>query len=191
MDGYKFFRGDRWSRRDSGVFLCLRDCFDCTEIRDNDDKVECLWVKTRRKVSRLDVLVGIYYKPLNENAQKIRRANLEPKLAATIKNNKKSFYKSIGNKRRAKKRFHSLLDAGSSIVSGDEEKAEELNVFITSVFYTKTSCPQDIQLWKLEVSDSKLSEAPITQQEMVRETNYASYTPTTPRWDGRPPREMR
>lgn len=79
--------------------------------------------KDRGKVSRLDVLVGICYRPLNESAQKIRRTNLEPKLAATIKDNKTSFYKSIGNKRRAKKRFHSLLDAGSSIVSGDEEKS--------------------------------------------------------------------
>lgn len=95
MDVYKLFRRDRWCRRDSGVVLYLRDCFDCIEASDNDDKVECLWHSDQGKVSRLDVLIGICYRPCNENAQKIRRATLELNLAATIKDNKKSFYNSI------------------------------------------------------------------------------------------------
>lgn len=47
MDGYKLFRRSRIERRGSGVALYVRDCFDCLEINDGKDKVECLWVRTR------------------------------------------------------------------------------------------------------------------------------------------------
>ncbi|KAK4830238.1 hypothetical protein QYF61_009305 [Mycteria americana] len=43
MDGYKFFRRDRVGRRGGGVALYARECFDCVELSDYDDKVECLW----------------------------------------------------------------------------------------------------------------------------------------------------
>lgn len=68
-----------------------------------------------------------------------------------------------------KKSLHPLLDAGGSIISGDEEKAEELNAFIASVFNTRTSCPQDTQLPESEICNGQLSEAPITQEEMLRD----------------------
>jgi len=41
MDGYKVFRSNRQGRRGSGVALHVRDCFDCIELNDCDDKVEC------------------------------------------------------------------------------------------------------------------------------------------------------
>lgn len=44
-------------------------CFDCIETTDDDDKVKCLWVKIKEKVSKLYVLVGICYRPLNQGAQ--------------------------------------------------------------------------------------------------------------------------
>jgi len=49
MDGYKLFRRDRRGKRGGGVALYVRDCFDCIELDDCDDKVECFWVKMRGK----------------------------------------------------------------------------------------------------------------------------------------------
>ncbi|KAK4820971.1 hypothetical protein QYF61_009437 [Mycteria americana] len=43
MDGYKLFRRDRQGRRGGGVALYVRECFDCLELNDGDDRVECLW----------------------------------------------------------------------------------------------------------------------------------------------------
>jgi len=47
MDGYKLFRRDRRGKRGGGVALYVRDCCDCIELDDCDDKVECLWVKMK------------------------------------------------------------------------------------------------------------------------------------------------
>ncbi|GAB0203241.1 mitochondrial enolase superfamily member 1 [Grus japonensis] len=43
MDGYKLFRRDRQGRRGGGVALYVKECFDCLELNDGDDRVECLW----------------------------------------------------------------------------------------------------------------------------------------------------
>jgi len=59
MDGYKLFRRDRRGKRDGGAALYVRDCFDCTELNNSDDKVDCLWVKMRRKASKADFLLGV------------------------------------------------------------------------------------------------------------------------------------
>ena len=40
MDGYKLFRRDRQGRRGSGVARCVREGFDCIELRNFDDKVD-------------------------------------------------------------------------------------------------------------------------------------------------------
>ncbi|KFQ26467.1 hypothetical protein N332_01936, partial [Mesitornis unicolor] len=68
--------------------------------------------------------------------EKIRRAKaqLELNLASAAKDNKKGFYKYIGNKRRTKESLAPLVNVGGSIVTGDEEKAEVLNAFFASVF---------------------------------------------------------
>jgi len=65
--------------------------------------------------------------------EKIRRAKvqLELNLATAVKGNKKSFYKYISKKRRAKGNLHLLLDAGGNIVTKNEEKAEVLNAIFT------------------------------------------------------------
>lgn len=49
MDGYKLFRRDRQGRRGGGIALCVRECFDCLEFNDGDDRVECLWIRIRGK----------------------------------------------------------------------------------------------------------------------------------------------
>lgn len=59
MAGYKLFRRDRQSRRGGWVAVYNRECFDCIEIDDGDDMVECLWVRITGKVSRADVMVGV------------------------------------------------------------------------------------------------------------------------------------
>ena len=63
MDGYKLFRRDRQGRRGGGVALYVRECFDCLELNDGDDRVECLWVRIRGKANKADIMVGVSYRP--------------------------------------------------------------------------------------------------------------------------------
>lgn len=63
MAGYKLFRRDRQSRRGGWIALYNRECFDCIEIGDEDDKVECIWVRITGNVSRADVMVGVCWRP--------------------------------------------------------------------------------------------------------------------------------
>jgi len=49
--------------------VCVRDCFDCIELKDNDDKVECLWVKMRGKANKADILLGVCYRPPNQDEE--------------------------------------------------------------------------------------------------------------------------
>jgi len=69
VDGYKLFRRDRQGRRGSGVALCVRECFDCIELNDYDDKVECLWVKTRGRANKADILLRVCYRPPNQDEE--------------------------------------------------------------------------------------------------------------------------
>jgi len=69
MDDYKLFRRDRQGKRGGGVALYVRDCFDCIELNDFDDKVECLWVKMRGKANKADILLGVCYRPPNQDEE--------------------------------------------------------------------------------------------------------------------------
>ncbi|GAB0206513.1 hypothetical protein GRJ2_003116900 [Grus japonensis] len=69
MDGYKLFRRDRQGRRGSGVALYVRECFDCLELNDGDDRVECLWVRIRGKANKADIMVGVCYRPPNQDEE--------------------------------------------------------------------------------------------------------------------------
>ena len=69
MDGYKLFRRDRQGRKGGGVVLYIKDCFDVEELGVGDDKVECLWVRIRRKACRGDILVGVCYRPPNQDEE--------------------------------------------------------------------------------------------------------------------------
>jgi len=88
-DDYKIFRRDRRGKRGSGVALYVRDCFDCIELDDCDDKVECLWVKMRGKANKADILLGVCYRPPNqdEEADKVfykRPAGVSQSLALVV-----------------------------------------------------------------------------------------------------------
>jgi len=67
VDVYKLFRRDRRGKGGSGVTLYVRDCFDCIELDYCDDKVECVWVKMRGKANEADILLGVCYRPLNQD----------------------------------------------------------------------------------------------------------------------------
>ncbi|GAB0189218.1 hypothetical protein GRJ2_001387100 [Grus japonensis] len=69
VDGYKLFRRDRQGRRGGGVALYVRECFDCLELNDGDDKVECLWVIIRREANKADTMVGVCYRPPNQDEE--------------------------------------------------------------------------------------------------------------------------
>ncbi|KAK1207000.1 LIN1 transcriptase, partial [Pygoscelis papua] len=97
------------------------------------------------------------------------KAQLERNLAAVVKDNKKSFYKYINDKKRAKENLHPLLDAGGNVVTEDEEKAEVLNAFFASVFNRQTSYPQGTRPPELEDRDGEQDEPPIIQEEAVND----------------------
>ncbi|KAK4810539.1 hypothetical protein QYF61_004502 [Mycteria americana] len=69
MDGYKLFRRDRRGRRGGGVALYVRECLDSLELDDGDDRVECLWVRIRGKANKADIVVGVCYRPPNQDEE--------------------------------------------------------------------------------------------------------------------------
>jgi len=69
MDVYKRFTRERQRKRSGGMVLYVRDCFDCIELNDCDDKVECLWVKMRGKANKTDILLGVCYRPPNQDEE--------------------------------------------------------------------------------------------------------------------------
>ena len=69
MDGHKLFRRDRHGRRGGEVALYVRECFDCIELDDCDNKVECLWIRMRGKASNADILLGVCYRPPSQDEE--------------------------------------------------------------------------------------------------------------------------
>ena len=69
MDGYKLFRKDRQGRRGSGVALYVKECFEVTELMTGDNKVESLCVKIRGRADKADILVGVCYRPPNQDEE--------------------------------------------------------------------------------------------------------------------------
>ncbi|KAJ7428093.1 mitochondrial fission process protein 1 [Pitangus sulphuratus] len=67
MDGYKLFRRDRQGRRGGGVALYVGESLDSVELAVSNGKVECLWIKIRGKASKADILVGVCYRPPNQD----------------------------------------------------------------------------------------------------------------------------
>ncbi|PKU43055.1 rna-directed dna polymerase from mobile element jockey- hypothetical protein [Limosa lapponica baueri] len=66
MNGYKLFRRNRRGR---GVVLYIRECFDCIELDTSDDKVECLWIKMKGKANKGDFVLGVCYRPPNQDEE--------------------------------------------------------------------------------------------------------------------------
>jgi len=66
------FRRDRQGRRASDVAFYVREYFDVVELRAGDDKVESLWVRIRGRANKADILVGVCYRPPNQDEEKGR-----------------------------------------------------------------------------------------------------------------------
>ncbi|PKU42731.1 adaptin ear-binding coat-associated protein 1 [Limosa lapponica baueri] len=69
IDGYQLFRRGRQGRRGGGVALYVRDIFECLELTNGNDRVECLWVKIKGKANKADIMVGVYYRPPNQDVE--------------------------------------------------------------------------------------------------------------------------
>lgn len=78
MDDCKLFRTGRQGTRGSGVVLYVSECYDCLDLDDSGDRVECLWVRIRGKAHKKDILEGVYYKlpKKTEEAEKILYINI-------------------------------------------------------------------------------------------------------------------
>lgn len=64
--GYRLFRRDRLGKKGNGVALYARECFDYLELNNDNDRVECLWVRIRGKASEADIMVGVCYRQPNQ-----------------------------------------------------------------------------------------------------------------------------
>jgi len=49
------------------VALYVRECFDCVELDDGDDRVVCLWVRIRGKANKAYIMVGVCYRPPSQD----------------------------------------------------------------------------------------------------------------------------
>ena len=55
--------------KSSGVALCAKKERECVEINDGDDRIESLWVRIKAKASKTDVIMGICYRPSNQDEE--------------------------------------------------------------------------------------------------------------------------
>ena len=67
MDNYRHFRRDRQGRQGGWVALCVGEWLDCMALTVGDETVERLWVRMKGKVKKVDVVVGVYCQPLNQD----------------------------------------------------------------------------------------------------------------------------
>ena len=103
--------------------------------------------------------------------KKMKEANaqFELKIATSVKDTKKCFYKDIDVTRKCKTNLCSLLDEGGNLVPADEEMAEVLNSFFASVFSGKTTCLEDSCALALVDGVREQNGPPVIQEEAARE----------------------
>ena len=47
--------------------LYVKECTEVTELMTGEKKVESLWVKIRGRADKADILVGVCYRPRNQD----------------------------------------------------------------------------------------------------------------------------
>ena len=119
-------------------------------------RIYLLWKKRRATQKEYKEVV----KMCREKIRKAK-AQLELKLAAGVKGNKKLFYKYINSKRRTRENLHSLLDEAGNVTTENKEKAEILNAFFTPVFKSQTSYSQGTPLSDLVVLAGEQTNPPM------------------------------
>ncbi|GAB0181631.1 mitochondrial enolase superfamily member 1 [Grus japonensis] len=119
----------------------------------------------------------------------VAKAQLELKLASTVGDNKKGFFKYVNNKRRTRENIGSLLNENGHLTNRDIDKAEMFNAFFASVFNTDDrlwdpSCPE---LEDCDCGNDKLPADPeIVRDLLLHLDAYKSMGP-----DGIHPRVLR
>ncbi|RMC19589.1 hypothetical protein DUI87_03148 [Hirundo rustica rustica] len=70
MDGYVPFRKDRSVRQGGGVALYVREQLECIKFSPGaDESVESLWVRIKGQADMGDTVVGVYYRPPDQEEE--------------------------------------------------------------------------------------------------------------------------
>lgn len=66
-----FFRKDQLARRGGGVALYVREQLECIELHlgESDVEVESLWVRIKGQAGKGDTVVGVYYRPPDQEEE--------------------------------------------------------------------------------------------------------------------------
>ncbi|TRZ08316.1 hypothetical protein HGM15179_018789 [Zosterops borbonicus] len=206
LDGYKLFRRDRRGRRGGGMVLYIREVLNTMEIEtDYDDKVECLWVRIWGKANKADILVGVCYRPPNQEEEvdnvfhkQLQDVSRSPAvvLVGDFKLPDICWELNTAEKRQSRRfsvyggQLPVTADEGWNLVTKDEEKAEVLNTFFASVFNRKTDCPQEKCPPGLVDGVREQNSSPVCQEEAFRDLSHLD-SHKSMRPDGIHPRVMR
>ncbi|GAB0209787.1 mitochondrial enolase superfamily member 1 [Grus japonensis] len=109
-----------------------------------------------------------YRETLRAARDQVRKAKalIELNLARDVKDNKKSFYRYVSDKRRTRENVGPLWNETGDLVTQDMEKAEVLNDFFASVFTSK--CLSHTAR-VTEGRDWENAEPPTVEEDQVRE----------------------
>ena len=68
MEGYRLFRKDRQRRQGGSVALHVSDQLECMELHLGMDEelTESLWVRIKGRAGPGDIIVGVCYRPPNQ-----------------------------------------------------------------------------------------------------------------------------
>ncbi|GAB0209752.1 hypothetical protein GRJ2_003440900 [Grus japonensis] len=111
-----------------------------------------------------------YRETLRAARDQVRKAKalIELKLARDVKDNKKSFYRYVSDKRRTRENVGPLQNETGDLVTQDMEKAEVLNDFFASVFTSKGSS-HTTQVTEGKGRDGENAEPPTVGEDQIME----------------------
>jgi len=71
MDGYRLLRKDRPRRRCGRVALCVSEQLECIELDlgSDEERVESLWIRIKGQPHIGNVIVGVYYRPPDQEEE--------------------------------------------------------------------------------------------------------------------------
>jgi len=71
MDGYMLFRKERPTIQGGGVAVYVREQLECIELclGAEEEKVESFWVRIKGQTHMGDVIVGVYYRPPDQDEE--------------------------------------------------------------------------------------------------------------------------